>query len=166
MRKRICREWELLSGRISLLCLCIFLTAFGGILMWVHGGLAAWVYKALPENLPLPGFSFFFLLWLMLYGLLGAMLFLTVLPVNREYPLRGCALCLLSYIFILAWYPLFFSVLHGFLALLSLLCAWALHCFWGRLYWKQCVLARLLIFFTSLLEIYFLCVTISFLLAK
>lgn len=166
MKKQLRRELHMLSRNTSRICLWTVLAVFGGILLWVHGSAAPWVFRACRIPSAVPGITVCFLLWLAGYALSGCELGVQLLPMyfrGREGLLESL-LCLGAYMLTLAWYPLFFSVLHAFLSALLLSGAVILHillCFRS----VRCVrLLALPYFISCLLEIYFLCVTISFVL--
>jgi len=155
---------RLLAEKKSLLILWAFLTAAGGILMWVKGSMAPWLFRSCQMPAGTPGFTAFFLLWILLYGLYGVEGGMTCLFLGSAgladllASLAGC----LSYILLLSWYPLFFSILHGILAALVLFFASILHTVaFLRFRFSSCILWTVH-FFASLLELYFLYVTIAF----
>lgn len=166
MKKRLQKELHILAASSSRIFLLTILAVFGGILLWVHGSMAPLVFRSCRMPPAVPGFTLCFLMWLVVYALAGCELGIQLLPVyfhGRE-GLRECLMCLLAYMLTLAWYPLFFSVLHTFLSALLLGVAVFLHfwlCFCSGRRGRILVLPY---FLSCLLEIYFLCVTISFML--
>ncbi len=168
MKRRYKRECSYLASHNSRIGVIAVLVAFCGILMWVHGSMAPWLYQTVSEVPGTPNFTVFFLLWLLLYGCLGFLIAVYMLPaVFHSKPGLFCwAVTTLIYILLLAWYPLFFSGLHIFLACSVLFTACILQVFSLR---YSLPLIRIMLpvqFLTILLEIYFLYVTISFLLLK
>ena len=166
MRRQIQGEWNFLMKNNSRICVCAVLTAFCGILMWVHGSMAPWIYRYVAEVPFTPVFTVFFLAWLLLYGLTGFIMGIFLLPVcfRSQQGLRCSVLCGLSFILMLAWYPLFFSVLHGFLAFLTLFCAFLINICLTVCTSRYLKIVTPFCIFTALLEIYFLYVTIAFIL--
>ena len=95
----------MLSRSSSRICLWMLLTAFGGILLWIHGSAAPWVFRSCKMPAFAPGLTFCFLLWLVGYALSGCELGLQLLPVyfrGRE-GMRESLLCLSAYMLTLAW---------------------------------------------------------------
>jgi len=171
MRKQIRRELIVLAEHSSLISLCAVLAAFGGILMWVHGSMAVWVFRALKMPSFVPGFTVFFLLWLLLYGLYGAVTAMLIMNHTVPWKTTGSALkavagSIMVYVVLLAWYPLFFSVIHSLLAIPVLLAAAVLRNLICIKHSRCFLLLIPVSIFAGLLEIYFLCVTISFVLAN
>ena len=166
MKKQLQREWHMLCSNSSHICLWGVLTAFGGILLWVHGSAAPWVFRACLLPPAAPGFTLCFLLWTVGYAVSGCELGIQLLPVyfRSRKGLLESLLCLFAYLLTLAWYPLFFSVLHVFLSVLLLAGAILLHGCLGIRAFLGTRLLTLPYFISCLLEIYFLCVTISFML--
>ncbi len=166
--KKLGRELQILGREKGRICLWTVLGAFGGILLWVHGSSAPWVFRAglMPQGVP--GFTLFFLLWVTAYALAGCELGIQLLPVcfRCRTGLRESLFCVLAYTLALAWYPLFFSVLHGFLSILVLTAAILLHFLLLIGSFRRFFAASVPYFFSCLLEIYFLCVTIEFLLVN
>lgn len=165
MGKQWKREWKLVSRSVSHICFWTVFTAFGGILLWVHGS-AALVYRTglLPSCMP--NFTLCFLLWLVVYALAGCELGFLLLPAcfHTFGGRREGLICLFIYILTLTWYPLFFSLFHGFLCTLSICMVVLLH-FW--LFVRsvcRCSIVMLPHFLSCLLEIYFLYVTFAALL--
>lgn len=165
MEKQWKREWKLVIHSFSHICFWTVFTAFGGILLWVHGS-AALVYRTglLPDCMP--SFLVCFLLWLVVYALAGCELGFLLLPTcfRAHVGKQEGLLCLLIYLLTLIWYPLFFSLLHRLLCTLTLGMAvllqfWLLFCAIRR-----CSVITLPHFLSCLLEIYFLCVTFASLL--
>jgi len=166
MKKRLRKELLLLSRNTARICLWTVLAAFGGILLWVHGSTAPWIFRSCRLPPFAPGFTVCFLLWLAGYAVSGVELGIQLLPAYfrvRE-GLRESLLCLFAYILTLAWYPLFFSVQHVFLGAVVLTGAIILHGFLGFCSVHSRRLLTLPYFVSCMLEIYFLCVTISFML--
>ena len=164
MKKRIQREIQLLVEKKSLVILWGILAAAGGILLWVHGSMAPWIFRVCRKPAGVPCFTVFFLFWLVLYSLhgigWGLESLLNCQGFRRNYVVALAEI--VSYILVLAWYPLFFSVLHSFLASLVLICALILDTI-VFLHKRRCSsILWLAYFFTALLEIYFLYVTIAF----
>lgn len=166
-KKQWQREGKLLCRYGSRICFWIVFAAFGGILLWVHGS-AALVYHAglLPSCVPT--LTICFLLWLLAYALSGCTLGFLLLPpcFHTSTGRREGMLCLLIYLLQLIWYPLFFSMLHPFLCILSLgtaviLQIWLLICSIRR--FSLIMIAQ---FLSCLLEIYFLYVTFAVLLVN
>ncbi len=167
MKKRLAAEWRVLSASMSRLCVWAGLTAAGGILLWVNGVMGPIRFRTLHHVAALPGFTVFFLLWLVQYALCGLSLGLCLLPV-------GCRSChchragsrcgwysALAYLLLLTWYPLFFSLFHGFLASLVLTVAIGCHTLLLFRLGRGILCAIPVHVFTILGEIYFLYVTIS-----
>lgn len=168
MKKRLVQELRFLTENSSCICLWMVLAAFGGCLIWVHGSMASWVFRSCRMPAGTPSFTVFFLLWLLLYCLHGAGVGISILIPCRNYKiqLRCLAVSLLSYLLTLAWYPLFFSVLHSMMAFLVLFAACILQSAACLSLVRNCRIILLLYFLTSLLEMYFLYVTIAFGLAN
>lgn len=158
------REMHALTHATSQICFWTVLGAFGGILLWVHGCGAALVYRTgvLPDFVP--GHTLCFLLWLLVYALAGCEMGILFLPMyfRCRGGLRDCLFCVLAYMLTLAWYPLFFSLLHTFLCAGLLLTAIFLHiCLFVRAL-RRFSPVMVPYFISCLLESYFLCVTIAF----
>jgi len=168
MKKQLHHEIQCLTVNSSFIGLWAVLAAFGGCLMWVHGSMAPWIFRTHRMPAGTPAFTVFFLLWLLLYGLQGTCMGVTVLYVKRQYHLSIQCLFgnVLIYILLLAWYPLFFSVLHCIMAVISLGCSVILQTFFLKKYLHYSKVSFFLCFLTILLEIYFLYVTIAFELAN
>ena len=168
MKKQLQRELHILSCGISRICLWTILAAFGGILLWVHGGAAPWVFRSCRMPSAVPGLTGCFLIWLAEYALAGCELGIQLLPVyfRRREGLRESLLCLFAYMLALAWYPLFFSVVHAFLSALLLAGVILLHIFLCVQAVRGGRILALPYFISCLLEIYFLSVTISFMLVN
>ena len=129
MIQRAKKEWCILKEYMSVLIFMTVLFVLGGILLWVHGSAAPWVFRNTRLPSFAPGFTISFFLWIILYALSGMLTGVTLLSPMLEkgknwyVPLLG----ILGYIFLLAWYPLFFSVLHTGLALVVLAAAVGIH---------------------------------------
>ncbi|MBQ8400918.1 MAG: hypothetical protein IJX14_03220 [Clostridia bacterium] len=166
MKKQLRKEWLLLSGHTSRIILLISLALLGGILLWVHGTMAPWVFHTTVMPSFAPGFTICFLLWLIVYGLAGLETGILLTPAifcSRE-GLRVSAMSGFAYFLTLAWYPLFFSVMHVFLSILALLAALGVHIILLFAFLRRIKLLAGAYFLSSLLESYFLCVTIAFML--
>ncbi len=158
-----------MSAWLKQLLIWVGITAVGGILLWVNGVMGPIRYRTMTHIPGLPSFTVFFLLWLLLYGLCGLILGMSFLTcVNTCDRGRGqgrlgngvwCSL--MAYLFLLAWYPLFFSMFHGFLSALVLLAAVGCHVVVLWRLGRHLLLAFPLACFTIIGEIYFLYVTIS-----
>lgn len=168
MKKQWQREWKMLPRYTSRICFWTVFTAFGGILLWVHGSSAALVYRAgiLPSFVPC--FTLCFLLWLLAYALTGCALGILLLPASFRIPMgrKESLVCLLTYLLMLSWYPLFFSLLHPFLCTMLLLTAVLLNSWLFVRAVKRLSVVMIPQFFSCLLEIYFLCVTFAVLLVN
>ncbi len=157
----------MLSASLSRLCIWAGLTMAGGILLWVNGVAGPIRFRTLGSVAGLPGFSVFFLMWLAQYALCGLSLGICLLPVGcrrcgvRFYDCRFAWYSAVAYLLLLAWYPLFFSVFHGFLASLVLTAAIVCHGVLLLRLGRGVLCAIPVHVFTILGEIYFLYVTIS-----
>jgi len=155
-----------LGRHTSRLCVCAVLAMFGGILLWVQGSAAPWVYRSTCMPAFAPGFTLCFLLWLVVYGLAGLGLGILLLPpcFREAGGLRYSALCLLAYMMTLAWYPLFFSFWHSLLAAAVLGCGVVIHMY---LLWKlgrRWMLAVPIFGILSVMEVYFVIMTVAYVL--
>ncbi len=167
MKKRLAAEWRMLSAAISRLCIWVGLTAAGGILLWVNGVMGPIRFRSLHHVAGLPGFTVFFLLWLVQYALCGVSLGICLLPGGgrgfKNSPHRYCCgwYSALAYLLLLTWYPLFFSLFHGVLAALVLAAAIGCHTVLLLRLGRRLMCTIPLHVFTILGEFYFLYVTIS-----
>ncbi len=157
-----------------MLCCClnrlliwVCITAAGGILLWVNGVMGPVRYRMLSPIPGLPGFTGFFLLWLLEYGLCGFLLGICLLPCGTpnhkrcSKRMRNAGTAVMAYLFLLAWYPLFFSIFHGFLSALVLSAAVCCHLVVLYRCARGLFLMVPLCFLTIMGEFYFLYVTIS-----
>jgi len=118
MWRRLRFELSVLQKYIVFLIGISFLTAFGGILLWVNGSAAPIVFRATAMPSCAPGFTFCFIIWLIIYALSGLKIGCTIIPtvIYRCSCFQNITGECLSFILLLAWYPLFFSVVHAFFA--------------------------------------------------
>ncbi|MBQ7921109.1 MAG: hypothetical protein IJ325_00835 [Clostridia bacterium] len=157
---------NILQRYIGLLAGISFFTAFGGVLLWVNGSAAPVVFRV--TNIPtiLPGITICFLLWLLIYGLAGLKIGYSLIStvINKCGLLQTVTKEILAYILLLAWYPLFFSVVHAFFAAVVLCTAIGIQ-LWsfltGRRGYFICLPITIL---QIVLEIYFVLITVTYIL--
>lgn len=119
MGRKLALECRRCGGHIPLYAALAFVTAFCGILLWVNGVAAPIVFRIAVIPCAVLGLTGHFVLWLILYGLFGWLLgmLLTTPGISCVEP----SLTVIAYTLCLAWYPVFFSLLHTAFALLLLL---------------------------------------------
>lgn len=149
---------------IGLIAGAAFIGAFAGTLLWINGR-GAWFVMRYSH---LPSFalslSLTYILWLLAYGLLGAAVPLTVIMEkhHRRNCLPAVAILLISYVLVLLWYPLFYSAQFVLAALFVLfLAAAAIVVFFFKAIRKSLWLTMISIA-VLLIQIYFICFTLSF----
>ena len=159
-------EWCTLQKYIRFIVGISFCTTFGGVLLWVNGSAAPIVFRA--TNIPTmaPGFTVFFLLWLVLYALTGMKIGCTFLlaSIFRYKSLLYTTGECIAYILLLAWYPLFFSVVHCFFSIVVLSISAVLQI---CLLFSRCRKFYICIPITLLqilMEVYFILISISYML--
>ena len=168
MFRRFRRELGIFRRYPGVLAAAAFLGAFGGILLWVNGTAAPLVYRMTNMPKAAPGFTLCFLLWLAVYGLAGFQIGCALVPplLKKCGTLRYAAVSVIVYTLLLAWYPLFFSIVHGVFACIVLLLSIGLQLyFFFALAIRVCTLilpACLLLF----LEGYFFVITFLYILAN
>ena len=105
------REMHFLSENAAPIALSAFLFAVGGVLLWINGG-SSWYIIRMTGNTS-PQMSVIFSVWLITYSLIGAAAAMIWIINRRGRDCRKNALplfCLavISYLFMLTWYALFF----------------------------------------------------------
>lgn len=116
----------------------------------------------------LPSFSLsltlIYILWLAVYGLLGAGIALTVLlqHIARKPDIALPVFALLTYVLSLFWRPLFYSAQFVFAAMLALLFAMASNVVVLVKSFRKSLCLTAISFIALLIQIYFLCFTFNF----
>ena len=161
MGRKRAREYRSCREHIPLYAALAFVTAFCGILLWVNGAAAPIVFRTAVIPCAILGLTGHFVLWLLLYGLFGWLL--GMLLASPGITCAEPSLAVIAYTLCLAWYPVFFSLLHTAFALLLLLLALAV----SVILWLRCLRRTVLCTLCALpvlaLEIWFLVWTVLFL---
>jgi len=164
MLQRIRCELRVFKQYPGVLAGIAFLSTFGGILLWVNGTTAPLIFRI--TNIPsfAPGFTVTFLLWLLLYALAGLQFgCILVYPMfGKCYPFKNACLAVLVYTLLMAWYPLFFSVVHVFFAAAVLVLAICLQIYMSILLYGRVFIIFLLAILQIFVEMYFVFISVAY----
>lgn len=110
MCKYFKRESRFLLDNITIICLSAFLCAIGGVFLWVNGGSSWYLIRTSAGAPPL---SVVFSVWVITYGLTGAAASMIWLVYRHgkcgfSHTIPWFCLALMSYLFMLVWYAVFF----------------------------------------------------------
>lgn len=118
MKELIKREIKFLGEHIAVIILGAFLAAAGGVILWINGG-STWFY--IRTSCSGGTLGIIFSVWVLTYGLSGAgmaVMWLTYRCGKRDFCKTLPLFCVnvLSYLFMLVWYALFFCTRLGIFA--------------------------------------------------
>lgn len=158
--KHLKREIRFLTGGLRAIILAAFLCALGGVILWINGGSAWYFIRASGGSTP--PISLIFSVWVFAYALCGgaaAMIWLVYrrgkCSVSHALPCFG--LSLVSYLFMLIWYALFFctrlTVFAAIILILSVLIDFLL-VFLMR---KTLIIFSFLMIVIILVQVFFIC---------
>ena len=165
MFRTIKRELNYLVCNIGSIGLSAFLCCFGGILLWVDGTNIWYVIRSEHRTGDISSVTAMFLLWLLAYGLCGAVLALILLhgrTVRCGNVLTAFAVCCMIYLLQLVWYAVFFCTHLVFLAFCILLAAGALTFALFFLLRRSFLIFRVLLLLIALVELYFIYFNFTF----
>ncbi len=163
--KRFKEEFDCFSRFIGIVVACAFIGAFVGTLIWINGRGAWFVmrYSILPHFAL--SLSWTYILSLVAYGILGALMPLCILLFGRRgegrvFLLIGTVLA--SYVLLLLWYPLFYSAQFVLVSLFALILSAGANCASFFLGFRRALLPTVANIALFALQLYFICFTLSF----
>lgn len=165
--RRLRYELNYLVCNIGKIGLSAFICCFGGILLWVDGTNIWHILRSGFGGTSDSSASViaYFLLWLLTYGLCGAVLAILLQygqSVGSSGPFiafsAGCAM----YLFQLVWYALFFCTSLVVFAFFILLTAFLLTCFLIFLARHGAWILKLMLILIALVELYFIYFNLTF----
>ena len=105
------REIQFIGQHIAVVAAAAFLCALGGIFLWINGGSSWYVIRT--SGGTSPRMSIIFTVWVIAYALCGAaiaMIWLVYRTGKRAFcaSIPWFSLAVMSYLFMLVWYAVFF----------------------------------------------------------
>ncbi len=164
MFRRLKRELCFVGENIPVLGLGAFICCIGGVFLWV-GGDSSWYYaKALHNEHSIP-LGVIFTIWLLTYGMTGFVLAMSCLSEKLCSPKCGMKASVLggfAYLLMLMWYAVSFCTRLAFFGIILLILSILLLGITFVALRKTFFITLVLIILIEVVQIYFLCFSISF----